>query len=212
MKKLSILIFLFSSAVTVNAQIKKGEKMVGGSFGVSVQKNENNAFLAIPLNKSTSFNAAPQISFGLGRSWVTGVGVAYSFSKTKNEDGVNYSEIKNDIVTFGAYLRKFQPLGDKVGIYAQAEVSYGVGTSRITQKAGSITSISKSDVDIINANIRPGFYVKASPKFLFEATFGSFGYTHSVYTPRTNPSSKQITNNLNFSISSSLNVGFQIIL
>lgn len=190
-----------------NAQIAKGEKMLGGSISFTSSKTDyTNSFN--PGSKNNSFSVDPRLGFGLANNWIVGVGIGYSYSKSKTTGNGYNSESSTSQVSPALFVRKFHPFGDKFGIFGQAEAEYSIGTAKSRQ--GNIPE-AKSDINGYSVAVRPGAYFKASRRFVIEASIGSVGYSSSTTKP--DGSNIKVRNSqFNASFTNNLSLGFQVIL
>lgn len=192
---LSVLcLYLFMSA---HAQLSKGEKMLGGELQFESSKNKN---IGLNGTKFTSFSIAPQIGFGLQKNWIVGAGIGYAYQK--EEQGMGDQEV--NVFSFGAFVRKFHPFNDRFGIYGQLDAGAGFGKS----KSNLFTD--ESDVSLFTADIKPGFYFRATKRIIFEANFGGLAYTNTTIKPGSGSKSKSST--FGFTLGSTIGLSFQVVL
>jgi hypothetical protein len=195
--------FIYQQA---NAQIGKGEKMLGGSVGFTSSKTEYKNSTA-PESKNNTVTITPQIGFGLGNNWIVGIGLGYSSSNSEMDNFGSTAEYKSYVVSPGLFVRKFHTFGDKFGIFGQADAEYvfGKGTSKQTNQPTY-----ESDIKGYNIAVSPGAFYKASKRIVIEATVGSLGYTSLTTKPE--GSNVEVTNSqFNLSLTNSLSLGFRLI-
>jgi outer membrane autotransporter protein len=165
---------MLSISIISNAQIKQGEKMLGGniSFLNSTDETED------ADNKYTNsrFNITPQLGFGLANNWIVGIQAGYSSTKETEEDEPEDWEEKTSGFSVGAFARKFKPFNDYCGIFGQASFDYGFGKFESTEFEG------EDKFSSISAQLRPGLYFLPTKKLIVEATFGQLGYTTTKTT------------------------------
>lgn len=185
-------IFFVGSA---NAQIGKGETMLGGSVIINAYKGEVTDISSI--KKVNYYSVSPTIGFGLGHNWVAGAMLGYTFSK-HTESGTTYpSKHKSNETSFGLFARKYKPIGERFGVYGQVGAHYGFGKKiEIGYYTGGISSKSKSTS--IGVGIKPGISYRISKKCLIESTFGNIGYAQNTDKIDGSPGK---TKGSNFSIS-----------
>jgi len=195
--------FIFQQA---NAQIGKGEKMIGGSVGFTSSKTEYKNLTA-PESTNNTFTITPQLGFGLGNNWIVGLGVSYVSTKQETTQGSSKAETKTSAVSPGIFVRKFHQFGDKFGIYGQLDAEYAFGEQKTTQTGNPD---SKSEISGYGISASPGLFYKASRKFVIEATIGRLGY--SSLTTKPDGSSIEVKNKqFTFALTNDLSLGFKLI-
>jgi hypothetical protein len=194
----TILVFI---SIDTKAQIKKGEKMLGASvsFISSKLKYDNSD----EDSKITQVMISPQLGFGLGKNWVAGFGIGYTYEKQDYEGTLNDADAS--LFSGGLFLRKFYELNEKFGVYGQLDFSVGIGE-------GDRDGITPFDVDVttISGIVHPGFYFRPANKLVIEAMFGRIGYTSTKreYSGFFNDSKES---NFEFSVTDGFSLGFKII-
>lgn len=200
---LFVLGFVFQQA---NAQIVKGEKMLGGSISIISSKTKYKNTAATD-HEAHTLSVTPQLGFGLGNNWIVGLGVGYANSKNESLFGPSVSANKSSMVTPGIFVRKFHQFGDKFGIFGQADFEYGFGEQTTRQ---SNTPTYKSEIKAYSISASPGLYYRATKKFVVEAAIGSLGYTSTTTKP--DGSNVEVKNSqLELSLTNSLSLGFRLI-
>jgi hypothetical protein len=205
-KKIVLVVVTLFFIKTINAQIKKGEQMAGGTFSFQFSRSETDA--AFPSTaEGTSFSVTPQFGIGLKKNWIVGAGIGYYYSKGRNESGSNFQEQVSDFINFSVFVRKFHPFGDRIGIFGQADAGLGFGKQK-----GKSNQFSDFENKLTSYSImaRPGFYFKPAKRLVIEAMFGNLGFTHSIYKP--DSGSKTISDQFEFTLTNSLSLGFMLIL
>jgi outer membrane autotransporter barrel domain len=177
---------LFISVIS-QAQIKQGEKMLGGNISFS---NETDDTKNPEYNYTSSrFSFTPQLGFGLANNWIVGVQAGFETRKETWEDNTDDGEDKSSGFTVGAFARKFQPFNEYCGFFGQGSLDVAFG------KYESTTDFDGEDkLTGFSANIRPGLYFKPSSKWIVEATFGQLEYS----TVRTKNDDEDYENKNNF--------------
>ncbi|MGB8194106.1 MAG: outer membrane beta-barrel protein [Chitinophagaceae bacterium] len=191
-------------ASKADAQLKKGEKMLGGSIAISTQKSETE-FPGFPASetKQTSISILPQLGFGLGSNWIAGINAGVNY--TKAEEGTETMKI--NIYTIGVFARKFHPVGERFGFFGEASAAYGRGTSKFENAS------TKRNNTTFGVSVVPGAYFRANRRFIIEAGIGGIQYLHAVSEP-SNPNvpAKSTSDIFNFSLTDNLSLGFKVIL
>lgn len=185
MKTLTLFFFIvFATLLTANAQITKGNWMVGGSanFGFSQAESSGNGFSS--SGKASGFTIAPNIGYFIKDKFVIGAVPSFSFS---NPEGSNNNGTSYGIGPFIRYY--FLKPESKVNLLAQIRYGFGKGKSQSSQ--GSNTS---------------GYGLKAGPVIYFNSSVGLEFTLDYSYSKIKSDNSDNVANfkNLNFGF------GFQI--
>ena len=201
MKKAIILSLLSVAALSSGfAQIKKGEKLLGGNLTFSTQKNDGSG--GTTTTSSTMFS--PKLGFGIGSSWIVGVKGGIDLSNEKYEVAGASTTSKSLVYEAGLFARRFHAISDKVGIFAEAEAMYGSG--KITDENFSGTK-TETKINQMSVGVKPGLYFAATKSLLLEATVGNLGYvsgssqTESSPKVKTSGFSATLANNISFGLS-----------
>lgn len=205
---LAIVFTLFS--FNSQAQINKGQKMLGASLTFSSSKTE---YVGNTTIKPTNLLIQPSIGFGIGKNWIVGGLIGYNHTNQKQEtEGRTEDEVtKINIYSVGVWARKFYPLMEKFGIYGQGNLSAGFGKGKKTSYISSFTG--KADINAFAANLQPGFYFLPGKKVILEATFGSLGYSSTEQDYEEDTSYyDQKTSDFKFSVTEGLSLGVKFIL
>jgi hypothetical protein len=194
---------LFISVLS-HAQIKQGEKMLGGNISFYSYNDE----VKDADNKYTDsrFNITPQLGFGLANNWVVGIQAGYTSRKETEEDEPEDEEHKNSGFSVGAFARKFKPFSDNFGIFGQGSLDFGFEKYESTDFDG------EDKVNSISAQIRPGLYFLPAKRLIVEATFGQLGYTTWKSTNDEYDDYERKENEFGFSFLDGLSFGVKFIL
>jgi len=209
MKKTATLLIVFSFLViSASSQITKGQKMIGGglTFTTSTQKPT----YADGKYTTSFFTITPEIAFGLKNNWIVGGGLGYAHTGQKHNTPLASTKSVINVITAGVLVRKFHPLTDNVGIFGQLDVAAGFGKGKETNVQGGNSFTAKTDQSMVTSALRPGFYFKATKKIILEANFGGLGYTSRTSKP--DGGQKTTTTEFNFHLTSSIGLGFRVIL
>jgi hypothetical protein len=195
------------------AQVGKGQVMLGGSIGVTSTKNESSATAGgLPYHaegKNTNFAISPRLGVGVGSNWIVGLAPAFGTAKSKSTaNGISQGEGTSNFAEIGVFVRKFYPIGERFGVFGQAEAEYGFNKNKSTSSTGVEDEYKSEGYGVF---IKPGAYVKAGKRFIVEATIGIIGYSHSNNKPDPGET-KSDNSNFVFSLTNSLALGFHVIL
>lgn len=102
---------------TSHAQIARGTKLLGGSFGTSLSKSENT-----PRSKSTYYIISPSVGFTIKENTVLGVNASFShfndtYQQTRDERDSYYG---------GVFYRRYLTLGKGFYLFGQGNLGYNL--------------------------------------------------------------------------------------
>ncbi|WP_346316754.1 outer membrane beta-barrel protein [Chitinophaga sp. YIM B06452] len=152
-----------------NAQVKKGDFLVGGNVGISTSSSKTDGVDG--KTTSTSFGISPKAGYALSDKWMVGVFVGSSFNNTKNKTVEPNTESKGNVIIPGVFVRNYHMLGEKVALFGEANVGYGFGT----QKNNDVKTASTKS---IHANVVPGISYFVNKRFVLEGVFGGLSYNN----------------------------------
>ncbi|MGN7719897.1 outer membrane beta-barrel protein [Chitinophaga sp. 22620] len=153
-----------------NAQVKKGNVLVGGNVGFSTNTVEQDG--AAGKRTNTAFNISPKAGYALSDKWMVGVFVGTTFSTYKDELTEPDTESKNNMIAPGVFVRNYHMLGEKVALFGEANVSYGFGSAKQND-----TKVYENNE--IQANIVPGISYFVNKRIVLEGVFGGINYTNA---------------------------------
>lgn len=153
-----------------NAQVKKGNVLVGGNVGFSTNTVEQDG--AAGKQTNTAFNISPKAGYALSDKWMVGVFVGTTFSTYKDELTEPDAESKNNMIAPGVFVRNYHMLGEKVALFGEANVSYGFGSTKQND-----TKVYENKE--IQANIVPGISYFVNKRIVLEGVFGGINYTNA---------------------------------
>jgi hypothetical protein len=211
MKKIIVMASLcLALCISANAQISKGQKMIGGELTFRQNNLEDPNQFSYDEIKQTSVTFTPQLSFGLGGNWIAGIGAGYSNQTTKYQSDPQELKLSADAFSVFLLARKFHPFNENIGIFGQLDIGGGFGTSKRTEVVPGSSATQKGDITLIATRLHPGFYFKVSKRLIIEANFGGLGYTSTTMKPEFGE--KQKESELEFTLTSTLGIGFQVVL
>lgn len=208
MKK--ILTLAFISIVFIgqaSAQLKKGEKMLGGNIAFNDNKTEQNNLYGFGEQTGTSFTITPQLGFGLGNNWILGISAGYSYSKQRSSSGTaSWNEGRTNLVSGGVFARKSFPAGERFGFFGQADIAYSDGKQKFKTSSGDS---GEGEIDVLEAFVSPGAYFRPGRRFIIEAQIGTLGYSKTNIKTR---DGKAESGNFGLSLTDNLSLGFKVVL
>jgi hypothetical protein len=205
MKKLFTLsLIVFAYTFQVSAQLKKGEVALGGTLSFNSATSDAGPNTA--EYKATSISIMPQLGFGIGGNWILGFGAGFTDYKEKSTGGLYGSEQTADIYTGGIFARKSFPIGERFGIFGQADAAYDAGKGEY--ESGS--SVSKQEFKRINLSVSPGAYLRASRRFIIETSIGGISYTQ--VKNKIDGGQENKSRSFDITLASTLTLAFRVVL
>jgi hypothetical protein len=199
MKKISIL--LCSTLIcffSVNAQIKKKDVLLGGTFGFN--SNNNNSGGA-----GSNTNINPRIGYAIADNSVLYLRLGAGFSSSKSSD--NSEKYKSNNFNFGVSWQKLFQVKEKFGWYTDLYGQIFSGKSKHDIFGSSI----KAETSSLMVGINPGLYFMATPRFKINADFGGFSYAYSKNKNSTQGTTNT-SSNFNFNLLNYFGFGFDFVL
>ncbi|MBO9153170.1 outer membrane beta-barrel protein [Chitinophaga sp. GCM10012297] len=180
-----------------NAQVKKGDVLVGGNVGIATSSEKVDG--TDGKTTSTTFNISPKAGYALSDKWMVGVFVGTDFTNSKDKTVEPNTELKSTVIAPGIFVRNYHMLGEKVALFGEANVAYGFGTVKANDtKTASVNSI--------DANIVPGISYFVNKRFVLEGVFGGINYSNVKSTNEIN--NVETTNSsFNFDFTKKFRVG-----
>lgn len=177
------------------SQVSQGNVFAGGSFIIQNNKYTDN-------HKSTTFGISPRVGYFISNNFSVGLSIGYNHYTDKttlsNVLGTYDHKYKNGTFNIGPFARYYKSLGsDKFFLFVEGQLSFAHNTVKNEDKYAS----SSSDMNSIGVGFTPGFIFFPTPKFGFEANFGSLSLSHYL------EGSKSTTTGLNLN-TNSLAFGF----
>ncbi|ANE52217.1 autotransporter outer membrane beta-barrel domain-containing protein [Flavisolibacter tropicus] len=212
MKKTLLLACTFISFATISqAQITKGAILLGG--GASYIKQQSKA----GTNESdyNSFHITPAIGVAINEKWVIGASAGYSKSMSKPSTPMQKDESNG--FSAGLFSRRYTSLGKNFLLFGNGGMQYSRSKREQTFNTNqSRNSISKT----ITASVAPGIAYAISKRFHLEAYLNdlvNLSYNNEeiedlTFGLKSTSANKNIGLATNFNPSSSLYIGFRILL
>src|SRR5258708_4220664 len=139
MKKLFyLLLFFFSITFYSQAQIKKGDILLGGTLGFNTQKTTPDGSNTNGLTKQSSVNLTPSIGKAIKDNLLAGIDLTYSGSSTTQGSGTGGYTTKSRMYGAGVFLRKYTYLGSGFAIFTQTRLGGGYHTQKDQNEGVSV--------------------------------------------------------------------------
>jgi len=182
MKKVYALFIIALSCTTANAQIKKGEIVLGGNLGYSDQYQGTTISGTTSSNQSKNFSIAPSFGRAIKDNLVLGFDVGYNHSRA------SYSPTPDNTGNGGAadiFLRKYKPLGNGFYLFGQSSLGGFYNHSKQNDETGASFESNSMNAYGFTLQFFPGIAYALNQKWQLEAGLPNFfviGWSHSKQT------------------------------
>jgi len=151
MKKLNCTLLGLISLGIVQAQIEKGNVLLGGNFGINFQQYNNN-------ERFSNSNLQPFVQFAYKKNRTIGFNMDLSFNSQTNAGGMNKAQSFN----FGPAIQftQFHPIKGAFGWWLQQEVGARFANNKNSNGTDEVTSKSTT----VFTNVTPGIYYAVGEK------------------------------------------------
>jgi opacity protein-like surface antigen len=194
MKKFTILCLAMAFGITINAQLKKGQWMLGGELDFSSTNFEIDQAMVHEDRKFSEFQFSPGIGFFFADKFAGGLRLTIGTSKMDNmlegvfltgQQIINRSELKNTQIGISPFIRYyFLPTASKLNIFADG--SYTYSSNRISTETflyeGPVGGTSGAQETFTrNKSTSSAFTLSAGPAIFINRNVSielSISYTH----------------------------------
>jgi hypothetical protein len=205
LSSLSVLIVFLSQA-----QIKKGQVLLGGSLGFGQSSTTFDSSFQQPGNKLTTFNISPSVGWAIKDNLLFGVEAVYTHQRQGTTQTTDDAYTVFNSFTGGVFLRKYKYLGSGFSFFAQSSFDLTYGHTKYFNNSST-----HQNQDNIGFGIGffPGVAFTLSSRWQIETGFPNLGYvnySHTKYTVEQPNSPNRHSTTNNFSIGSSLSNTYQL--
>jgi hypothetical protein len=200
--------FFFCISLTSNAQIKKGDLLLGGTLNFTSQKDVYQFFYSAQHYKYLCSNI--QIGMAVKNNTVVGLILFYSHSNIHDGNFPDSNYVKGDGYHAGIFYRKYKSLLKNFYFFEEIDAVYTHAKSlqgSMQAKSDLVKTISNGG----NILIVPGLSYQICKRFQMELSIPnifSIYYLSYKLTYNTPPSPNASPNANNFSVNASLNSNF----
>jgi hypothetical protein len=183
MKKLYALAFAAFICSFANAQVKKGDIVLGGNIAYFDQATSTNDPSA-SVGKFRTFSIVPSFGKAIKDNLVLGFDIAYDRNTQSYNPG--YSTTNNGFGA-GIFLRKYKPLGNGFYLFGQSSISGSYTHGTMDEPQGTVTGPLTNTSNSYNVKLQffPGVAFAVTPKWQLEAglpAFFSINWSHTKQT------------------------------
>jgi len=157
--KILLTVFLLISLSAIQAQIKKGSILLGGTLALETEKTNNPG-----ESRQTTFFISPSIGKAIRDNLIAGVDLM--FSTTENTGETNFN-VNYKGYGAGFFLRKYAPLGKNFYLFGDARLGGSYNKNK-SEQLGTGGSGSYSEGYNINLRVYPGISYSVSNKLQVE--------------------------------------------
>jgi hypothetical protein len=200
-----LLLFVLMSSIA-DAQVKKGEIVLGGHLGYS---DQSQAQLTSPpvTTKSTLLDINPSIGKAIRDNLVLGIDIAYMHGTDgQTPAGTGASSQTENGFTAGVFIRRYKPIGAGFSLFGQAEVSGNYSHSNYVAPSSNLV-LNRYNSYGFALGITPGIAYALSRRWQIETSLPNFlsvTYDHNKTTQQYDNSPASSVDGHSFGISSSL--------
>jgi hypothetical protein len=205
---LPIILCICIFPVASQAQFKKGDILLGGSFSGgfgSVRSSAVDPGFADTRFTNTNANFSPRISFAIRDNKVLGFRTGILVSRNNNNNQGTDKQLGGSL---GVFLRQYYPFKDKFGWSLEYGASFSASRYRSTNSVGALVNTTR--VTGANAGIFPGIFFRPSERVIINADFGGLGGNYNW--TKTNGVSTNNNGSIYLTLFNYYNFGFDIIL
>jgi outer membrane receptor for ferrienterochelin and colicin len=211
-KHFYLLILFFAIAYGSQAQIKKGDILLGGTLSFNTQKTtQDNNFPSQPY-KQSNFSITPSIGKAIKDNLLAGFDL--TFTGSTNTQGTGAGSYANKLHNYGAgvFLRKYKPLGSGFAIFMQTRFGGNYNTQK-TQYNGDPYPNSNIKGYSFDLSFYPGIAYAITKRVQLETGFANLvdvNYSHSKNSQTTGANNDVLATSKSnsFGISTSLSNGY----
>lgn len=151
MKNLKFTFFGVLFLGAAQAQIEKGNVLLGGNFGINFQQNNNDY-------RSSNSNIQPFVQFSYKKNRTIGFNMDLSFNSQTNEGRMN--KVQSFIFAPAVQFTQFHPIKGAFGWWLQQEIGARFANTKNSNGTDEVTSKSTT----VFTNITPGLYYAVGEK------------------------------------------------
>lgn len=212
MRKIYLAFILSCFAASfVHAQFTKGQKVLGGNLGFSINKFENSPYsnnsfytsnyYAVSINPSVGWLSKPNLLSGIGLSY------GYSYQKFMNSYDSSFQKLYNNAIAVNGFSQRFFTLAKNLFFTVNTSVSAGYNFGKQINSP-NYNIISKTTGFSVGVSLAPGLSYRLTQRLLFDAYLSnlisvSYAYSQTKYNNYTAAGYLKSTQN-SFNLSSSL--------
>ncbi len=185
LQRLILALLTFASVIThgqgkqeskkADAQFAKGDKFIGGTFGLSSQTQDfSNGGSKTDIS---SFSIKPLIGFLINEKIALGgqIGYSYSMSDYELNNPVTSQSSSSSRFSIGFFARRYIKISDKFLFSTTGLIDFYRGTETSTLNS----DYTKTQNYLIGFNIQPNFIFFPSPNWGIDASIGTLSYYYS---------------------------------
>jgi hypothetical protein len=213
MKHLLITCLIFFFGASCEAQILQRTRFLGFNLNTggsnSETQNPNNNF----RSNNWGLGVSPEFGYFIKDNFAIGVALNYQYNQNKHfySNGYNYNFSYS--YAFLPFIKNYQMLGEKWGLFLQSNIGVRIGKSRdenFTNGNPSVLERKSTQLEFQLAT-RPGIVYFIRKKWAIEATTGAIGFfANSSRNENQETSETQKSGNFNLNLNwnfSNLNLG-----
>src|SRR5882672_936468 len=127
-KKFLLTLTVITVGLASQAQIEKGDLLLGGSLGF----NSNTTSVSNVSTTGSNSNLSPELGLAIGKNSVLGLRGGFYYSPLKDAAGNKQTYFE---MTAGAFWKRFFPINEKIGWFTDLEMAYSYSENKSTYPA-----------------------------------------------------------------------------
>jgi hypothetical protein len=177
MKKVLSITLLALFCLEANAQLQKGNIMIGGSLSFSNNSSEQDFATGFSSSEATSFRLSPKAGYLLSDRAVIGLGLGLITSMNEYTSNSSSQETRSKGLDISPFYRQYFSLSDKVAFFAHGTATLGFSKSKSKSQNGTDVDETEGNGTSYAIGIAPGVNYFLNEKWALEASLGGLGYS-----------------------------------
>ena len=206
MKQIYALLLFICIYSVANAQVKKGDIVLGGNLGYSDEASTGQTSPPTSIT-SNSLYLNPSLGKAIRDNLVLGIGISYSHSSSKVDNAGTLTDNQTgNSGSLGVFIRRYKPIGAGFSLFGQAGLS-GNYTHSNEMQPGATDLGAHANTYGFALNLYPGIAYALNRRWQLETSLPNFfliNYGHTKETQQFTGQPDLTSTNHNFGISSSL--------
>lgn len=199
----TLLVFILIYSVG-DAQVRKGDIMVGGNLQYYEQSQSTTPTSSVPADKG--LNLDPSVGKAVKDNLVLGVDLGYNFYSSGDPDGTTVNYTTQHGGSLGVFVRRYRPIGAGFSLFGQAEVSGNYTHVQYTTSTSNFV-VGHSNSYGLGLNLYGGVAYALNRRWQMEAGLPNLlavNYVHSRETQQYTGLPATLSSQHGFDLSSSL--------
>jgi hypothetical protein len=215
MKKILFTGTLITAVIFSNAQVDKGDILLGGNITGQFNKTEEGTNIA----KTKEWVVNPSIGIAYKNNRVVGASIGYGRGEMRQESGTSVSIDRYNFYLAGVYVRRYFPVSKNFAVFGQGDLRYQYLKRNVTYPSPFNSGFIEKQ-NAVGVYLTPGISYRIANRLMLETSFNNLigiqfqnrNRKHTGTSPQPDQKSSSFAFNANAFPSSGLNLGFRIVL